>query len=273
MAPLVLDPRFAEAIRDHDLSVDLTFDDRAARALRATVDRAGALLLGELHGIAQNASVIYELMTALGIRRLALEWEPELRPVIDRFLATGRIDLALHEDESAELASWPDRSWVARPTPRVVEAMALLSSDGRVTAGHFAALRALREENRLEQLILFQAGGESWSERDRAMAGLLLGEWDRQGALLVVAGNLHTRLQEHRFGLPLGHHVVQVSEAAEIGLDYATGRLDDGIDVQTLIARAFDADHPNVTATGDGAFRILLPEAHPAVLARLTPAG
>jgi hypothetical protein len=53
------------------------------------VDRAGALLLGELHGIAQNASVIYELMTALGIRRLALEWEPELRPVIDRFLATG----------------------------------------------------------------------------------------------------------------------------------------------------------------------------------------
>lgn len=268
-----IDPRFAAAIDEHDLAIPFSVDEHAAAALRMVADRGGAILLGEFHGIAENASVIHRLMELLGIRRLALEWEPELRPIVDRFLATGRFGLELDADEAAAIGSWPTLGRAPVSTSRAREALPLFSLDGRVTAGHFAALRALHEENALDQLILFQAGGRDWSERDRRMAQSLLGEWDGGGPILVVAGNLHTKLEPHRHGVPLGHHVAAAVDAAEITLDYARGRLFNDNTVKVLPTQSFDPSRPHLTAV-DGAFRILLEEAHAAVVARFaTPAG
>lgn len=217
----MLDPRFAAAIDAYDLGRAVPFAAGAPAAARAVADAGGVVLLGERHGIAENPAVVHELMTSLDIRRLALEWEPELRPVVDRFLAEGRIELELDEAEAAAVRVFVDERRGVRSTPRMLEALVLCSLDGRVTAGHFALLRALHAAGRLQQLILFQAGGGDWSARDRAMADRVLAEWDRHGPLLVVAGNLHTKLAPHRHGVPLGHHLAQAAAAVEIEPEYA----------------------------------------------------
>jgi hypothetical protein len=264
----VLAPEFVETVEHYDLMAAVRLDPNTAVELRAVADAGGAILLGELHGVAETASVIYALMTGLGIERLALEWEPELRPLVERYLATGRFDLMLGEEEAAEVEKWINGEPAFASRPEVREALALCSLDGRVTAGHFALLRALHAENRLQQLILFQDGGKDWSDRDQAMAQRLLEEWDRKGAVLVAAGNLHTSLQPHRCGVPLGHHLAAVTDAAEARLCFTRGSLYDGRKIITLREHAPD-DSSSTTSTTKGSYPIVLEEANPAIVARI----
>lgn len=157
-------------------------DAAAAVRLDAKLEAGGPVLVGERHGVEQNALVAHTLMRRFGVRVLGLEWPADLQPAVDAFLAGGRLQAETFAD----------------------------SGDGRVTAGHFAVMRALRLERLLDRVVLFDPSPwpPTWSERDRAMAARLLGEAGAATAL-VMAGSLHTRLRRHRYGEPLGAHLVR----------------------------------------------------------------
>jgi uncharacterized iron-regulated protein len=142
-----------------------------ADALAAAIDNAqssGLFLLGEQHKQAETPRAIYTLMRRLDLWSLALEWESDLRPVVDAYLA--------------------ERS----------DATEALSEDGRITEGHFAVLGRLHAEGRLERLILMDETSRDWTgdwtERDAGMARTLLRERDPGQPMLVVAGAFHTTL-------------------------------------------------------------------------------
>ena len=144
------------------------FDENALEAARAGLHETGLLLFGEQHGQPQTPRAVYTLMRRLSLRGLALEWEADLRPLVDGFLSEG------------------------------LDATDALSEDGRVTAGHFAVLAKLRDEERLERLILMDETARDWtghwSERDAGMARTLLRDRDPSVPTLVVAGGFHTTI-------------------------------------------------------------------------------
>jgi hypothetical protein len=90
------------------VGLGLVTEPAAAAAAQRSLDDSGLLLLGEMHGARENPLLARALMQAFGITRLAVEWDEDLTPVIEAFLATGT--LADH--------------WL------------LWSADGRITAGH-----------------------------------------------------------------------------------------------------------------------------------------
>ncbi|HEY7200072.1 MAG TPA: hypothetical protein VIC57_07675 [Candidatus Dormibacteraeota bacterium] len=186
---------FLRAIDDFAVGdLDLEVEPPALARLSAKVDAGGPILVGERHGVEQNPLVAYTLMRRFGLRVLALEWAADLRPVIDRFLAEGALDVARLAD----------------------------SADGRITAGHFAVLRALRRDGALDRVVLFDPvpWPGTWSERDRGMAAHVLQETG-QATALVMAGSLHTRLRRHRHGEPMGAHLAHArSGAVEVRLRY-----------------------------------------------------
>ena len=161
------------AVHDLPLSVDV----EAEKRIRNALDSGGMLLVGEIHGAAENALVLYTLARRFDVTTVGLEWPPELTPAVSAFLAGG-------------------------PVPHAPIAG---SADGRITAGHFAVLRKLHSEGRLHQAVMFSrlAADRSWSDRDSDMASRLLAEVGDQPAL-VFAGNLHTSLVPHRYGVPMG---------------------------------------------------------------------
>jgi hypothetical protein len=142
------------------------FDDDALVAAIDGAQSTGLFLLGEQHNHAETPRAIYTLMRSLDLRSLALEWESDLRPVVDAYLAEG------------------------------ADATEALSEDGRITEGHFAVLVRLQAEGRLDRLILMDETSRDWTgdwtERDASMARTLLRERDRAQPVLVVAGAFHT---------------------------------------------------------------------------------
>jgi hypothetical protein len=144
------------------------FDADALAAAIESVRSSGLFLLGEQHKHAETPRAIYTLMRRLDLRSLALEWESDLRPVVDAYLAEG------------------------------ADAAEALSEDGRITEGHFAVLARLQAEGRLEQVILMDETSRDWAgdwtERDASMARTLLRERDPAQPVLVVAGAFHTTL-------------------------------------------------------------------------------
>ncbi len=173
-----------DAFAVHDLQVP--FEPEADDRLRVTVAAAGVILLGEVHGIAQNPLVVYTLARRYDIRCIALEWPAD-----------------------ADLADFDSLRHYA---------------DGRITAGHFAVLRALREEGRLDTVVRFSELGHfaSWSARDQDMADRLL-QGVGESAVIAAAGNLHTRLERHRHGIPMGVHVAQSRKAIEVRIQASGG--------------------------------------------------
>jgi hypothetical protein len=146
--------------------------DAAALAAATSRSRAtGLFLLGERHKRTEPPRAIYTLMRRLDFRGLALEWESDLRPLVDAYLAER------------------------------VDASAALSEDGRVTEGHFAVLAHLRDEGRLEHLVLMDETSREWTghwtERDAGMARTLLRDRNPAVPTLVVAGGFHTAPSAH----------------------------------------------------------------------------
>jgi hypothetical protein len=190
--------RFREAVEAFAVEeLAVLVDPSADARLRAKAAAGGPILVGERHGIEQNPLVAYTLMRRLGIRVLALEWPRELEPVVGQFLAGGALDL---------------------------EAMAD-SRDGRITAGHFAVLSALRRDGLLDRVLLFDltVWPRTWSERDQGMADHLLTEATGAPAL-AMAGSLHTRLRRHRHGEPMGAHLARARPGTiEVRLRYPGG--------------------------------------------------
>lgn len=144
------------------------FDPDALHAAASGSRATGLFLLGERHNQPDTPRAIYTLMRRLDLRGLALEWESDLRSLVDAYLAE-------HADAGAAL-----------------------SEDGRITEGHFALLARLRAEGRLEHLVLMDETSREWTgpwtERDAGMARTLLRHRDPAVPTLAVAGAFHTNL-------------------------------------------------------------------------------
>jgi hypothetical protein len=176
----------------------LQVDSDADAAVRESLRRTGLVLLGERHGIAQTPVLVGELIAWFGLGAIALEWHEDLRPWLDRWITHGVLADPVGGDP----------------------AVGIWSGDGRLTAGHLAALRRWAAAGLLITLmddtpVVRPRPGESeeemgrrwWSERDAAMAGRVLAAPDAPGGRLVVAGNLHTRLEPLPASDPIGAEI------------------------------------------------------------------
>ena len=178
--------------------VDLAAEPAAAAAARQSLDDSGLLLLGEVHGARENPLLARALMQAFGITGLALEWDEDLAPVIEAFLATGT--LADH--------------WL------------LWSGDGRITAGHLAVLAERAAAGTLEVFLFDGAIGPEWdwSDRDKAMARRLLAAAPAHARTLAVAGNAHTPTGPIELGTPMGAWLRRHRPGVrEIRINYGSG--------------------------------------------------
>ena len=174
----------------------LMIEPAARAAAQRSLDDSGLLLLGEVHGVAENPLLIQALLAEFGLSGLALEWPAELTPTISTFLAGGPL-----EDHRL---LWP--------------------GDGRITAGHLAVLRDRAAAGPL-RLTLFDViipADAGWTERDAAMAAqVLVGTGP---GTLVVAGNAHTPVHRTELGVPMGAYLSErQSGLAEIRIRYACG--------------------------------------------------
>ena len=178
----------------------LVAEPAALAAARRSLAESGLLLLGEMHGVAENPLLIRALMSAVGATGLALEWDEDLAPVIDGVLRGGPL-----RDHSL-----------------------LWSGDGRITAGHLAVLREGVAAGWLRTLTLADGMGEGdwdWSRRDAAMARRVLAARPADGGTLVVAGNAHTPVTPTELGVPLGARLAQRRPGVrEIRISYGGGR-------------------------------------------------
>ena len=177
----------------------LVIEPPARAAARRSLDSAGLLLLGEVHGVRENPLLIRALMQAFGLTSLALEWPEDLAASIRAFLA-GQT-LASH--------------WF------------VWGGDGRITAGHLAVLAECSQAAPLP-VILFDGvigAGWSWSQRDEAMARRLLAGSPSTARTLAVAGNAHTPTRPTDLGVPLGACLArQRPGIREIQIRYGGGR-------------------------------------------------
>jgi hypothetical protein len=166
------------AARFEITELKLMIEPSAEAAVRRSLDESGLLLLGEVHGIRENPLIIRALMQAFGLSGLALEWPGDLAGVIGAFVAGNT------------LADHP----------------LLWLGDGRITAGHLAVLRERARAGQLD-LGLFDGIADadwSWSQRDEAMAELILAGATAASGTLAVAGNAHTPTSPTSHGIPLG---------------------------------------------------------------------
>lgn len=196
---------FLEAVSSISVNEILTtFDESAAKKLLQNLEQNKLLILGEMHGVKENVDVIYTLFKKFGFRRLALEWEPELNQVVNKFLETGEIDFKAIRD----------------------------SLDGRITAGHFTLLKKLNTEGLLEDLVCFDVGprDQGWNARDAGMAEGIITNLSGK-PMLVVAGNLHTKTETINFEdepseqHPMGWHVKrEIPTIASGEIDYCAGQ-------------------------------------------------
>jgi hypothetical protein len=191
-------PALQRAVDEFDVSsFQLSIEPAALAAARGSLERAGLLLLGEVHGVRQNPLVVRALMAALEVPGLAMEWPADLAGALSGFLASGRV---------------PDNEL-------------LWGGDGRITAGHFAVLRERFTAERLEALTLFDGVSEvGWSRREAAMADRILAAPRPARGTLVVAGNAHTHLTPIGLGVPLGARLAERRPGVrEIRIRYGTG--------------------------------------------------
>jgi hypothetical protein len=177
----------------------LHVDSDADAAIRESLQRTGLLLLGEAHGVAQTPVLADELIAWFGLGGIALEWDENLRPWVNHWIADGVLTEPVWGSDVAGTV------W---------------GGDGRLTAGHLAALRRWAASGLLITLmdgttIMRPPQGESeqemgrrwWNERDANMARRVLAAPDAPGGLLVVAGDLHTRLEPLPIDDPIGAQI------------------------------------------------------------------
>jgi hypothetical protein len=215
----------------------LMIEPAARAAAQRSLDESGLLLLGEVHGVAENPLLIRALLAEFGLSGLALEWADELEPAVSAFLDGGPL-----EDHRV---LWP--------------------GDGRITAGHLAVLRDRAAAGPF-RLTLFDGpipADASWSERDAAMAERVLA--GAAPGTLVVAGNAHTQVRPIELGVPMGALLAQRRPGvAEIRISYAAGGY------YNVEPRRFGGQHrpggrPRLSL-GDGRLVLELPSATEAVV-------
>jgi hypothetical protein len=169
---------FAAAVRAHRFEPLDIGTDVLTRG-RRSLDSAGLLVVGEAHGVRETPGVLLALAQALGTRAIAFEWSwEELDELVQDYVAGASLDLG---------RLWSLPAWAE-----------VFGGDGRVTAGHFALLQRLRDERRLDQVVLYDRLDPeppvNAAVREREMADRLLAEWDAQLPLVILTGAGHARL-------------------------------------------------------------------------------
>lgn len=242
---------FMEAIKSTVIrEIETGFDERAVHALAVQLETTKLFLLGETHGVKENPDIIYTLFRKFGFKNLALEWSGTLEATAERFLEAGDLNFDAVKD----------------------------SPDGRITAGHFALLKKLKEEGLLESLICFDGNTPSgWDDRDRGMADVIAANLSKD-AMLVVAGSLHAGTvpvtfleaegdteREHH---PLGEILKDRLRGFPSGrIEYLSGQFHNyGIRDITPRQGYAGFSGSRFYLSPDGMYRFELPEAHAAVV-------
>lgn len=197
---------FLEAVSDIDIQeIKYTATQKDIEAFVSNIENTKIFLLGETHGVKENADVIYTFFKNYGFQNLALEWDKSLESTIEKFLETGEFDFASIQN----------------------------SPDGRITAGHFALFRKMRDEGLLKKVICFEGGYNytDWNNRDTRMANNILDELSEYKTL-VVAGNLHTKTKsfvKEEKGQQVAYHPMgetikkEIPHVQEGKIQYLTG--------------------------------------------------
>ncbi len=199
---------FAAAVRAHRFD-EVAFDGEAVECARAALVGAGLLVVGEPHGVYETPGALYALSSVLGTRAVAFEWShEEMDGPVQDFVCDGCFDF--------------ERLW---SLPASAE---FFSGDGRIAAGHFALLRRLRDEGRLDQAILFDRldpapPPDDPLVRDRELAERLAAEWDARFPLLVLTGASHARLEAAEGEMMAAHLARERPRLQPAMLDYASG--------------------------------------------------
>jgi hypothetical protein len=228
---------FAAAVRTHRFG-EFAFDDDAVALARLSLAEAGLLVIGEPHGVYQTPGVLYSLACALDTRALAFEWShEEMDEAVQGFLRGGSFHF--------------ERLW------SLPESAEFFCGDGRIAAGHFALIQRLRDEGRLDQVIVFDRLDPESPDpvaRDREMAERLLAEWDDRAPLLVLIGAFHAQL-EPTAGETTAMHLARDRPGLRPAmLDYSGG--------QCWSRKLHDVSGPMLPAP----IRLRLPEATPALV-------
>ncbi len=239
---------FLEAISTTSIAeIPISFDESAVQRLASNLENSKVLILGEMHGVKENVDVIYTLFKKFGFRQLALEWEPELKEVVEKYLKSGELDFNPMQD----------------------------SPDGRITAGHFALLKKLSSEGMLEGLVCFDGASarEGWNARDAAMAKNILTNLSG-GPTLVVAGNLHAKTETIIFSdesgerHPMGENVKnEIPDVATGGIEYISGHYHNyGIQNFSELSERENSQEARFFQDESGIYIFEVLEAHPATV-------
>lgn len=237
---------FVEAARNIEIGeIETEFDEKSVENLTSELDASKLLILGEMHGVKENADIIYTLFKKFGFKKLALEWDTELQAKAQIFLETGELDFDAIKD----------------------------SPDGRITAGHFALFKKLKDEGLLEALVFFDGKTQSgeWDERDANMAENILANLS-DSKTLAVAGNLHAQTEpivfdetEHH---PMGENVKKQIPAVPSGkIKYLTGQYHNyGVKDFREKPEGVDLPKAKFYKSDEGIYVFELPEAHAAAV-------
>lgn len=237
---------FMEAVKSVSIEeIPTVLDEEASDKLVTSINKTKLFILGEMHGVKENVDVIYTLFKKFGFRQLALEWEPALMDVAEKFIESGDIDFDAIED----------------------------SPDGRVTAGHFALLKKLKDEGLLEKFVCFDGTGEAdWDARDESMAKNILGSLS-DSATLVVAGNLHAKVEPLTFDdesdehHPMGERVkMHIPDVPSGKIEYLSGQYHNFGTQDFFEDPEQEKKEPRFYLTEDGLYKFVLLEAHTATV-------
>lgn len=223
------------------------FDESTVKNLVNNLDENRLFILGETHGVKENIDIIYTLFKKFGFRKLALEWMPELKKVVEQYLESGELDFSTIQD----------------------------SPDGRITAGHFALLKNLKSEGLLEELICFDTvfGDGNWNTRDKTMAQNILNHIS-EIPTLVVAGNLHAKTEaitlkniageQH----PMGENLKkEIPDIASGKIEYLSGQYHNyGTKEFSTSPNKDNSGNSKFYQNEDGLYIFELPEAHIALV-------
>ncbi len=239
---------FVEAVKNIEIGeINTEFDEKSVERLVSELGKAKLLLLGETHGVKENADIIYTLFKKFGFKKLALEWNKKLREHVEKFLQTGELDFEAIKD----------------------------SPDGRITAGHFALLKKLKDEGLLEALVC--SDGETpyvdWDTHDANMAKNILANLS-DGPTLVVAGKWHTKVTpvifegETKENHPMGENVKKLIPAVPSGkIEYLTGQFHNyGVKDFEEKPEGVDLPKARFYKSDEGIYVFELPEAHAATV-------
>jgi hypothetical protein len=182
----------------------------AKRRAEQSLRRHGLLLVGEVHGVAENPLVIERLIAELGIRTVALEWPRGLEAALGDLARLGTLR--------------PRRAQpINRTSQEAIVAAAAWCGDGRVTAGHFAVLRRTRVNVVAidEPVVPLEMNA-----RDAAMATNVEQALSANPLpMLVVAGNRHTMLSRQEHYTPAGMRLAaRRPDLCAVDIHYAHGR-------------------------------------------------